>query len=199
MQPVGPHRTVPLQIEVRQPIRRLDQGRALSGNGIGDPNPFGGDAIADLLRGRGVGSTYHEDISHEPIAAPMDGSDQALITAVVSPTALRAALIRLVSADSLTKRSPHTLSSSSALEMRRPRLATRYANTSSTCGSARAFQLDRAVVHNWVKTGYVPARWAGEVERVTQGRISALLPSSMSRSQLRNWNWSRSSSKSSNR
>ncbi len=39
---------------------------------------------------------------------------------------------------------------------------------------ARAFQLDRAVVHNWVKTGYVPARWAGEVERVTQGRISTL-------------------------
>src|SRR4026208_580673 len=39
---------------------------------------------------------------------------------------------------------------------------------------ARAFLLDRAVVHNWVKTGYVPARWAGEVERVTQGRISAL-------------------------
>ncbi|HEX9610857.1 MAG TPA: aminotransferase class V-fold PLP-dependent enzyme [Gemmatimonadales bacterium] len=39
---------------------------------------------------------------------------------------------------------------------------------------ARAFQLDRAVVHNWVKTGYVPARWAGEVERVTGGRISAV-------------------------
>src|SRR6266853_3105342 len=39
---------------------------------------------------------------------------------------------------------------------------------------ARAFQLDRAVVHNWVKTGYVPARWAGEVERITQGRINAL-------------------------
>jgi len=39
---------------------------------------------------------------------------------------------------------------------------------------ARAFQLDRAVVHNWVKTGYVPARWAAEVERITQGRISAL-------------------------
>jgi len=30
------------------------------------------------------------------------------------------------------------------------------------------------VVHNWVKTGYVPARWAGEVERITQGRIGAL-------------------------
>src|SRR2546423_2817010 len=39
---------------------------------------------------------------------------------------------------------------------------------------ARAFQLDRAVVHNWVKTGYVPARGAGEVERLTQGRINAL-------------------------
>ena len=39
---------------------------------------------------------------------------------------------------------------------------------------ARAFQLDRAVVHNWVKTGYVPARWAGEVERITDGRISAI-------------------------
>jgi hypothetical protein len=39
---------------------------------------------------------------------------------------------------------------------------------------ARAFQLDRAVVHNWVKTGYVPARWAGEVERVTQARITAV-------------------------
>lgn len=39
---------------------------------------------------------------------------------------------------------------------------------------ARAFQLDRAVVHNWVKTGYVPARWAGEVERIAQGSISAV-------------------------
>src|SRR5438874_5023733 len=38
---------------------------------------------------------------------------------------------------------------------------------------ARAFQLDRAVVHHWMKTGYVPARWAGEVERVTEGRISS--------------------------
>ena len=38
---------------------------------------------------------------------------------------------------------------------------------------ARAFQIDRAVVHHWMKTGYVPARWAGEVERVTQGRIRA--------------------------
>ncbi len=39
---------------------------------------------------------------------------------------------------------------------------------------ARAFQLDRAVVNNWVKTGYVPARWAMEVEQLTDGRILAL-------------------------
>jgi alanine-glyoxylate transaminase/serine-glyoxylate transaminase/serine-pyruvate transaminase len=39
---------------------------------------------------------------------------------------------------------------------------------------ARAFQIDRAVVNNWVKSGYVPARWASEVERVTQGRIAAV-------------------------
>jgi len=39
---------------------------------------------------------------------------------------------------------------------------------------ARAFQLDRAVVSNWVKSGYVPARWAAEVERVTEARIGAL-------------------------
>ena len=39
---------------------------------------------------------------------------------------------------------------------------------------ARAFQLDRAVVHNWVKIGYIPARWAGEVERLTEGRISSV-------------------------
>jgi alanine-glyoxylate transaminase/serine-glyoxylate transaminase/serine-pyruvate transaminase len=44
----------------------------------------------------------------------------------------------------------------------------------SQAGVARAFQLDRAVVNNWIKSGYVPARWAAEVERVTQGRISAL-------------------------
>jgi alanine-glyoxylate transaminase/serine-glyoxylate transaminase/serine-pyruvate transaminase len=43
----------------------------------------------------------------------------------------------------------------------------------SQAAVARAFQLDRAVVHNWVKTGYVPARWAGEVERVTAGRIAS--------------------------
>ncbi len=38
---------------------------------------------------------------------------------------------------------------------------------------ARRFSLDRAVVNNWVKSGYVPARWAMEVEQVTGGDVSA--------------------------
>jgi alanine-glyoxylate transaminase/serine-glyoxylate transaminase/serine-pyruvate transaminase len=38
---------------------------------------------------------------------------------------------------------------------------------------ARRLQLDRAVVSNWVKSGYVPARWAMEIERVTDGQIPA--------------------------
>lgn len=39
---------------------------------------------------------------------------------------------------------------------------------------ARRFRLDRAVVNNWVKFGYVPARWAMEVERATNGQIAAV-------------------------
>src|SRR5260370_32410908 len=39
---------------------------------------------------------------------------------------------------------------------------------------ARAFGGDGAVVNNWVKSGYVPARWAMEVEHVTEGRIAAV-------------------------
>jgi alanine-glyoxylate transaminase/serine-glyoxylate transaminase/serine-pyruvate transaminase len=39
---------------------------------------------------------------------------------------------------------------------------------------ARRFRLDRAVVNNWVKSGYVPARWAMEVEHVTRGQVSAV-------------------------
>src|SRR4030067_1905815 len=39
---------------------------------------------------------------------------------------------------------------------------------------ARAFRLDRQVLNNWVKSGYVPARWAMEVEHVTAGRIAAV-------------------------
>jgi DNA-binding transcriptional regulator YdaS (Cro superfamily) len=39
---------------------------------------------------------------------------------------------------------------------------------------ARRFRLDRAVVNNWIKSGYVPARWAMEVEHMTDGQITAV-------------------------
>ena len=39
---------------------------------------------------------------------------------------------------------------------------------------ARRFCLDRAVVNHWIKSGYVPARWAMEVEQVTGGEITAV-------------------------
>ena len=39
---------------------------------------------------------------------------------------------------------------------------------------ARRFRLDRAVVNNWVKSGYVPARWAMEVEHVSGGQVTAV-------------------------
>ena len=39
---------------------------------------------------------------------------------------------------------------------------------------ARQFRLDRAVVNNWAKLGYVPARWAMEVENATHGQIAAV-------------------------
>ncbi|HTS55705.1 MAG TPA: aminotransferase class V-fold PLP-dependent enzyme [Burkholderiales bacterium] len=39
---------------------------------------------------------------------------------------------------------------------------------------SRRFRVDRAVVNNWVKSGYVPSRWAMEVERLTDGAISAV-------------------------
>src|SRR5471032_2365534 len=39
---------------------------------------------------------------------------------------------------------------------------------------ARRLRLDRAVVNSWVKSGYVPARWAMEVEHATEGRVAAV-------------------------
>lgn len=39
---------------------------------------------------------------------------------------------------------------------------------------ARRFCLDRAVVNNWVKSGYIPARWAIEVEQVSAGAVTAV-------------------------
>ena len=44
----------------------------------------------------------------------------------------------------------------------------------SQAAVGRAFQVDRAVVNHWVKVGYIPARWASEVERVTNGQIAAV-------------------------
>ena len=44
----------------------------------------------------------------------------------------------------------------------------------SQAEAARQLRLDRAVVSNWVKSGYVPARWATEVEALTSGQIAAL-------------------------
>jgi len=38
---------------------------------------------------------------------------------------------------------------------------------------ARHFRIDRALVSNWVKSGYVPSRWAMEVEHATDGKILA--------------------------
>src|SRR5262245_10480752 len=39
---------------------------------------------------------------------------------------------------------------------------------------ARRLSVDRAVVSNWVKVGYVPARWAMEVEHATAGEMAAV-------------------------
>jgi len=39
---------------------------------------------------------------------------------------------------------------------------------------ARRLSVDRAVVNNWVKSGYVPARWAMEVEHLTEGAVRAV-------------------------
>jgi alanine-glyoxylate transaminase / serine-glyoxylate transaminase / serine-pyruvate transaminase len=39
---------------------------------------------------------------------------------------------------------------------------------------SRRLKLDRAVVSHWVKSGYIPARWAMEVEAVSEGRIEAV-------------------------
>src|SRR5262245_52662358 len=38
---------------------------------------------------------------------------------------------------------------------------------------ARRLRLDRAVVNNWIKSGYVPARWALEVEALSDGQVAA--------------------------
>jgi alanine-glyoxylate transaminase/serine-glyoxylate transaminase/serine-pyruvate transaminase len=39
---------------------------------------------------------------------------------------------------------------------------------------ARRLKLDRAVVSHWVKVGYIPSRWAVEIEHLTEGAIQAV-------------------------
>lgn len=39
---------------------------------------------------------------------------------------------------------------------------------------ARRLSVDRAVISNWIKVGYVPARWAMEVEHLSEGAIRAV-------------------------
>jgi alanine-glyoxylate transaminase/serine-glyoxylate transaminase/serine-pyruvate transaminase len=39
---------------------------------------------------------------------------------------------------------------------------------------ARRLKLDRAVVSHWVKSGYIPSRWAVEIEHLTEGAIQAV-------------------------
>lgn len=39
---------------------------------------------------------------------------------------------------------------------------------------ARRLKLDRAVVNHWVKVGYIPSRWAVEIEHATEGAIQAV-------------------------
>jgi alanine-glyoxylate transaminase/serine-glyoxylate transaminase/serine-pyruvate transaminase len=43
----------------------------------------------------------------------------------------------------------------------------------SQAEAARRLKVDRAVVSHWVKVGYVPARWAMEVQAATSGQIGA--------------------------
>jgi len=43
----------------------------------------------------------------------------------------------------------------------------------SQAEAARRMKIDRAVVNNWVKSGYIPSRWAVEVEGVSGGQILA--------------------------
>ncbi len=38
---------------------------------------------------------------------------------------------------------------------------------------SRRLKVDRAVVNNWMKSGYVPSRWAVEIEHLTGGQIAA--------------------------
>lgn len=50
------------------------------------------------------------------------------------------------------------------------RILTLYGGTSAT---ARVMKLDRQHVHSWKKRGYIPPKYAHEIERITKGEIKA--------------------------
>jgi len=45
-----PHRTVPIEFEMIQPVRRLHERRSLTDRGVRNPNLVGGRADPDLMR-----------------------------------------------------------------------------------------------------------------------------------------------------
>ena len=62
MDPVAPERAFPLVIQMRRPVRRLDQGPPLAGQRVGDPDTVGRNAEADLLRAADGGGRSLEGI-----------------------------------------------------------------------------------------------------------------------------------------
>jgi hypothetical protein len=79
-----------------------------------------------------------------PVAPPVERLDR-LLRLPSSPMSRRASLIRLVSADSLTKRSPQTSSRISSLVTTRSRWTSRWAMTSNTCGCTGTFTPSRSM------------------------------------------------------
>ena len=144
--PVPPHRALPVVVEVVEPVGRLDQrsvpSRPWHRRGAHHPGQctVGPRCCGSVLarspavgrRGRSAPARRRRRRSGSRGRAT---SGSMRCVAPSSPIARRAALMRLVSADSLTKRSPHTSSSSSSLETTRSRWRSRWTSTSKTCGS----------------------------------------------------------------
>ena len=143
-------------------MRRPDERRAVAHRGVGQTFPVRGPAEPDPLlqsasrgaRGaarsrRRVGSASTPTSATQRYPRPWT----VLMTFCwmpSSPTTRRAALMRLVSVDSLTKRSPQTVSSSSVLGTTRDRWARRWLRTSKTwgwtcCGSPSRSRRNRSV------------------------------------------------------
>ncbi len=122
-----------------QPVRGLHERRSASRFGERDPGAVGGREEPDPLpvldgrrrrRGTPAGSMVATNWYPRPWTVRITAC-----RCPSSPTARRAALIRLVRADSPTNRSPQTSSSSSCFDTTRSRWATRWTRTSNTRGS----------------------------------------------------------------